>query len=275
MKNSEKEILEKLHKLELEIALELKRICDKYQIEYFLIAGTMLGAVRHGGFIPWDDDMDIGMLRVDYDKFINICKKELSEKYFLQTWDNDSEYPFSYAKIRINDTKIIEKFSKNSNAHLGIFIDIFPFDNVPNSNIRKKIQGKEIYILRRLLWIKKGYGKEYFTSILDKLKYEILRHISNLFTFTYLKEKLYRILTKYNEEVSEFVFTDGSYGYDKEMIKRKWVTNLSTINFEGEKFLAIKDYNEYLSYFYGDYMVLPPEDKRGGHQIIDIDFGKY
>ncbi|MGL6105769.1 LicD family protein [Romboutsia sp.] len=275
MEKNKIEQLEKLHKLELKIALELKKICDKHQIKYFLIAGTMLGAVRHGGFIPWDDDMDIGMLREDYEKFIMVCKKELSEEYFLQTWNSDSEYAFSYAKIRINNTRIIEKFSENSNAHSGIFIDIFPFDNVPDNKIKRKVQCKEIYILRRLLCIKKGYGKEYFTSAQDKFKYEILKCISNLFSFKYLKEKLCKTLTKYNRVSSECVFTDGSYGYDKETIKREWVTNLSTINFEGEEFLAINEYRDYLSYFYGEYMILPPVDKRGGHEIIDINFGIY
>ena len=275
MNNNEKQILKKLHELELKIALELKRICDKHQIKYFLIAGTMLGAVRHGGFIPWDDDMDIGMLREDYEKFIRVCKAELPEEYFLQTWDTDLEYPFSYAKIRINYTEIIEKFSQYSNAHTGIFIDIFPFDNVPEKMIDKKIQGKKVYFLRRLLWIKKGYGKEYFTSTSDKLMYGILRFISKLVSFKYLKDKLQKTLTKYNKGISEFVFTDGAYGYEKEAIKRKWVTNLSTIKFENEEFLAIKEYEDYLSYFYGDYMILPPENKRGGHQIININFGKY
>ena len=91
--------LSKIHSLQIKIALEIKRICEKNGLPYFIIAGTLLGAVRHGGFIPWDDDMDFGLLREDYEKFIEACKTDLSDEFFLHTWDTDPEYPFSYAKI--------------------------------------------------------------------------------------------------------------------------------------------------------------------------------
>ena len=95
--------LQKLHALELEIAAEMKRICEKHRIRYFMIAGTLLGAVRHGGFIPWDEDMDFGMLRADFERFVSVCADELDrEKYFLQTGDSDPGYTYAFAKIRLN-----------------------------------------------------------------------------------------------------------------------------------------------------------------------------
>ena len=92
---------------QLSIAKEIQRICKKHKIIFFLNAGTLLGAVRHQGFIPWDDDLDVGMLRSEYDRFIDIASKELDEAYFLQTWDSDPKYPMPFAKIRLNGTKYI------------------------------------------------------------------------------------------------------------------------------------------------------------------------
>src|SRR5690554_5979187 len=131
--------LAKVHKVQLEIANEVKRICEKNNIKYFMIAGTLLGAVRHRGFIPWDDDLDIGMLRNDYKRFIELAAKELNDTYYLETWYTSSGYGMPFAKIRKNDTRYIEKSSKDVKCHPGIFIDIFPFDNVPNNKVLRLI----------------------------------------------------------------------------------------------------------------------------------------
>ena len=151
------DLMKKVHKVQLEMALEVKRICQNNNIKYFIIAGTLLGSVRHGGFIPWDDDLDIGMLREDYDRFIKIAQKEIGEEYFLQTWDTDSGFALPIAKIRKNGTKFIEQNSSKSELHNGIYIDIFPFDNVPDSDFKKKLQNIVTYILKRFILIKQGY----------------------------------------------------------------------------------------------------------------------
>ena len=131
--------LAKVHLVQLEIANEVKKICENYKIKYFLIAGTLLGAVRHRGFIPWDDDLDMGMLRKDYIKFLKIARKELDDKYYLESWKVASGYGLPFTKIRMNGTKYIERNSKDVNCHLGIFIDIFPFDNVPDNKVQRLI----------------------------------------------------------------------------------------------------------------------------------------
>lgn len=268
--------LQKIHTLELKIALEIKRICEKNDIRYFLTAGTLLGAVRHGGFIPWDDDMDIGMLRNDYNKFIEVCKKDLGNEFFLQTWDTDKQYPFSFAKIRLNGTHFVEAFSENCGAHNGIFIDIFPFDNVPESKLKRKIQAKKYFICKRLLWIKKGMGTNMKSSgFKQQIKYYTFKIFSCIFKYESIKKYFLNVQTKYNDLQTSRVVTDGSYPYDKESLKRNWVSNLELVKFETEEFLAYKDRVEYLEYFYGDFMKLPPVGERNRHMLQNVDFGPY
>lgn len=270
------EQLEKLHTLELKIAKEIKRICEKNGINYFLTAGTVLGAVRHKGFIPWDDDMDIGMLRADYNKFIEACKEDLGSEFFFQTWDTDKEYPFSFGKIRLNNTSFIEKFSENCGAHNGIFVDVFPYDNVPDSVLKRKIQGKKYFICKRILWMKKGMGENMKeASLIKRIKHYIFKVFSSFFKYESVKEYFGKIQVKYNDVTTKRVVTDGSYSFDKESIDREIVTNLESIQFEDEKFLAYVDRVQYLKKFYGNFMELPPEEERDRHIIQKVDFGPY
>lgn len=273
---SSKDQMLKLHLLELEIAREIKRICEKNNIKYFLTAGSVLGAIRHGGFIPWDDDMDIGMLRKDYERFLVTCKTDLDDRFFLQTWDTDPEYPFSYAKLRLKGTRFVEKFTKDSGMYDGLFVDVFPYDNVPDSKILQKIQGLKYFMCKRILWIKKGLG----TNMLQDSKEQMFRYylfliFSKFFNYKRTKEYFRKVQTKYNNRVTQKVVTDGSYSYVKESILSRWAEQLEPVKFETEEFLTYKDRIEYLTYFYGDYLKLPPVEKRNGHSSVCIDFGPY
>ena len=268
-------VLEKVHGLELMIATEVKRICEKNDIKYFLTAGTALGAVRHGGFIPWDDDMDIGMLRSDYNRFIDACKTDLKEEFYLQTWDTDPQYPFSYAKVRLNGTHFVEGFSEKAEMNNGLFIDIFPFDNVPDNPKDRKKQALIYFICKRMLWIKKGMGHSIKNSKTGVLKYYAFLVFSAPFSYKSVKKYYSKVLQKYNNQKTDKIVTDGSYSYNKESIPRKWAENLAPINFETETFSTYKNVKEYLEYFYGDYMKLPPIEKRNGHAMLNVDFGIY
>ncbi len=270
------EQLNKIHSLELKIALEIKRICEKNNIRYFMTAGTLLGAVRHGGFIPWDDDMDIGMMREDYEQFIKACKTDLGSEFFLQTWDTDPDYPFSFGKVRLKGTHFVEGFSEKGGMHNGIFVDVFPFDNVPDNFREQKRQGRKYFICKRLLWIKKGMGTNMKRGSLNQVvKYYAFLIFAHLFRYESIKNYFKNVQTKYNGQNTMKVVTDGSYSYNKESLERKWVENLELVKFETEEFLSYKDRVEYLKYFYGDYMKLPPEEKRNRHLLRNVDFGRY
>ena len=109
-----------LQACELIIAEEIKRICEKHSIKYFLLAGSMLGAIRHKGFIPWDDDMDFGMLRSDYEQFCEVCQDDLNPQFELVNWNTDANYPFSYGKIVLKKTHIKERFAPEMKRNDGM-----------------------------------------------------------------------------------------------------------------------------------------------------------
>lgn len=268
------EQLNHMHKLHLILADELKRICEKNNIKYFMIAGTLLGAIRHQGFIPWDDDMDFGMLREDFEKFLIVCENSLNkDKFFLQTDRNDTYYAFNFAKLRLNGTKVMEEFSSTVNINQGIYIDIFPIDVVPDSKIVSFIQLKKFWFYRNLLWIKCGYGDE---DRKRSITYKIAKKFSHIYSIQTLKKLKHSTITKYSQLMTSKVITsDGSYGLKKEILERKWVENIGDFQFEDRMFKGIKDYDAYLKYFYGNYMQLPPLEKRQHHKRLSIDFGKY
>lgn len=265
--------LRKLQELELDIAIEIKRVCEKNNIKYFLMYGSLLGAVRHGGFIPWDDDMDFGMLREDYDKFIKACEIDLDkEKFFLQTWDTDFLYPFPWAKIQLKGTRFVDDFAPE-NPNNGIAVDIFPFDSVPASDHAKKAQNLRCSFCTKILFIKKAYGKDMeYDSMKKKVFYMALRVLSKMSTYDAVKRYYYKHEIKYNCETTEYL-ASASLNYS--LIKTEWTTHLDQIKFESTEFMAFQKKEEFLSYFYGDYMTPPPMEKRTGHNCISLDFGPY
>ena len=271
MENAE---LQLLHRLELEIAAEIKHICEKHRIRYFMIAGTLLGAVRHGGFIPWDEDMDFGMLRADFDRFIAACAEELdAERFFLQTGDSDPGYTYAFAKIRLNGTRIIEDLSMEAKAHQGIFVDIFPFDNVPDSRLLRKLHERERYLWKNMLAVKLGYhnGQKRAKSL-----QKLLGAAAAILPAGLIRRQKYKAFTRYNNSETRMVVTaEGSYRYYKEMIPKRYTQKLCRMPFADTDFFTFAAYETYLKEMYGDYMTLPPENQRNKHAVLQVDFGQY
>lgn len=261
----------KLQKEIFEIFLEVKCICDKLGIDYFIIGGTALGAVRHGGFIPWDDDFDIGMTRENYEKFLSCAEQYLNQNLFLQTFKTDKHSPFYFAKVRKNNTSFIERYCRNLPIHHGVYIDIFPFDTIPDSDrARKKYyrQGR-----KRLNWYiaKEVCGISANPGILKRFVLETVRTIMHIIILPVPKKILYRRLDTYLQQYNHSKGSQLGYaGLPKIQVPKEDVINPATILFEGVKVKCPCHIKEYLEHNFGDYMAFPPEHERAGHDIIYI-----
>lgn len=259
---------EHLHRCLLDIAMYINQICEENGIHYSMDGGTLLGAIRHNGFIPWDDDLDIAMKRSDYNHFIDACSKQLDkEKYYLQ--NKEEHYAFCFSKLQLNGTEILEDFSKNVEIRHGIFVDIFPYDNVPDNLIKRKMFLLANLILKNVIWVKCGYGTD---SQKRTLRYKIYKLLGLFMNVNRLKQIREKMLTLYNNYNTTYCFTGD---YPDNLIKNSFFERITKIRFEGTELSGFLDYDEFLCTLYGDYMKLPPENDRIIHSGYKINFGKY
>lgn len=270
----DRELLRKVQMVQLEIAKEIKRVCDENNIQYFLCFGTMLGAVRHQGFIPWDDDLDLGMLRSEYERFLEIAPTKLKPEYYLHTWYNDPQYPLPFAKVRKRNTLYLEGKSTRLKEN-GFYVDIFPFDPQPATDEERSSVNKKLQDLFRTKLMKSGYtpwmenGKVVWKKRIGYLYYQVKALAA---TQEGLAKEYDALATSFPE--SDILFWQEGISKMRK-IKRQWCEELAEFNFEGEMFKGPKNYDEMLTTIYGNYMQLPPEDQRENrHQIEAVDFGE-
>lgn len=261
---------------QLDLLTELHRICQKWSIPYFLIGGTLIGAIRHNGFIPWDDDIDVGMLRVDYERFCQACQEELDPAYGLYDWDNDPCSPLPFRKLRIKGTHYQEPMSAGSGVNDGIFIDIFPYDNAPDSEFLRKLQAGQIYLVRKLLVLRCDFSIHNGSTV-KKILYGMLKFLSRIRSVPAWKKTCRKLMLRYNDQPTRRISNMcGAYSYRREMMDRALVLEQVEHVFEGGMFNIPAGYDAFLRGVYGDYMQLPPESQRvGKHGISMIDFGDY
>ena len=262
-----KEQSRKIQELELQALIEVDRICRKHGINYTLTCGSLLGAVRHGGFIPWDDDIDIAMMRNDLIKFEEVCKTELDHKYFYQSHHTEQDYFRLYSKLRINNTIFKESVHSNHNINHGIYIDIFTIDYTPNNKLKKALH----ILLYKIFSY--GLSAKYLNIQARSGKKKMMACFLRLVYLPFTKEFLYRnadkIAMRYkdtNDKLDTIIFS-GPY-LEKECFEYGMFTQYCDIQFEENDVMIISNYKEYLESVYGDYMKLPPKEKQVSHHNI-------
>jgi len=259
--NGEGTVLRKAQIRLLEILIEVDRICRVHNIPYWLDFGTLLGAVRHGGFIPWDDDLDITILRKDYKKLRKVLKSELPEKFVFQDWTTD-KYAFdNYARVK--DTNSLFDWNKfRFQKHKGLFCDIFVAEKGVSIGLKKIID----FIFGRVFRTLNNYGYVSCNSIV-KRKFLYFCAIC-LAPIAYCIVGFERLLAKtfLNDLL---ILSFGTNWYSERYIKD--IFPLKEIIFEKYLFYAPHNTDKYLSHLYGDYMKLPPKDKRGEWHGVKIE----
>lgn len=260
--------------LELKIAVQIKTICDKHKIKYAIAFGTLLGAVRHGGFIPWDDDIDIAMIRSEYDKFLLVASEDLSNEYVIVNYENEPGAGEPFTKIMLRDAVVMEIFAQNASIPHYVFVDVFPYDGTPDNMIAKQVHRFTNYQLRKRILIKSGYN--FRKTGIKKLIYDLIKltlHCSkNKLVNSYRKNEV-----RYSSSNTENVVAlGGNYGYIKDTIPRSWFESYTVLKFEGIEFSTFEKYIDFLKHYYGEFMQLPPSEKQiNKHTVAKLDLTRF
>jgi lipopolysaccharide cholinephosphotransferase len=257
--------LKRLQAAELAVFKELQRLCEKHSLRYYLIGGSALGAVRHSGFIPWDDDIDVGMPRPDYEAFSVLCCSELNERFFWQTYRTERCHTAIYGKLRMNDTVYKESPTMHLPIHHGIKIDVFPVDGTPRHSRTRTLHR----LAFKLCMMKIGADLKLnrATKRQERVAKLLPRRIA-----IFILEKMSRWFAYDRSEV--VVNAGGAWGYEKESAPRAWFAEGVRFRFEDTQAPLPTHWDKYLTRMYGDYMQFPPEEERlDRHPHLSIDFG--
>lgn len=270
------ETLNHLKKVLLMILNDVKTVCDKYGINYYIYAGSGIGVARHGGFIPWDDDVDVAMFRKDFNRFSKLFNEEFGDKYTLRTPDNTDDYFLCFPKVILNGTTYEEFWSENVSFETGIYLDVFILDNVPSNKIKRMIFTNTCYYKRLLKDI--SFLKKHNSSKPKQLLMDVLNIILKIFRWDYLKLKksCLQSYVKYQDNESEYVSDlDGNGHFKPHIFLKSDFEPAKITKFEDIEVKVPNNIDVVLTTMYGDYMEMPPKEKRYNHMPTDLDFGDY
>ncbi|WP_222126828.1 phosphorylcholine transferase LicD [Paenibacillus xylanexedens] len=249
--------------IQIEMLVEVDRICRLYHINYAMIGGTMLGAIRHNGYIPWDDDADIGLLRHEYEKFRKVCETDLDhERFYFQDMQATPGYRWGYGKIRRKGTYFIREGQAHMPYESGVFIDIFPFDNVPDGKLAEKMHNLHCTIIRKILWSE--VGKKTDKNLMMRGVFSLL----SLIPLDIVSNHLQRFSEKCNRKKCQRVrvLTFPTRDHVSEG-RREWYEKTVEYKFENFLLLGMGNADAYLKHKFGDYLVIPPESERKSHPV--------
>lgn len=255
--------LKKVCQIQLEIMDEVHRICEKHNIRYYMIGGTLLGAIRHGGYIPWDLDIDIAMMRDSYERFREVCQIELDKRYCYVDLMFDPNYDRPHALVARKNTKLGLKYDHVNPRRMnkGIYMDIFPLDHAPDDVVLRE---KQAVMLRRIAkWKEYRLPYSYSFNPIKRYAHYAVSALLAWLPVRVINQQQQKIMKKYSEQETTHVCSMASrYAYSKQCMPREIYGEPVLLEFEGRKYYAPAKYEEYLSRIYGDYMTLPPVEKR-------------
>ncbi|MCM1182519.1 MAG: LicD family protein [Roseburia sp.] len=283
MKEYDDVTLKKLQLLELEILKDLINVCEEFDLNYFAFAGTAIGAIRHKGFIPWDDDLDVGMPRKDYEKLLQVFNERYSDKYIIGNPEYMHNYPMVGTCIMIKGTKFTEEVFKDTDCDFGVPLDVLPFDNLPDEDNEFKKYAKRVWFWAHLLILRHmghpnfpnkyrredGKGKCVRTICMVVHWLLVLLRISPMWIYKRYKKTACR----YNNVETERMGWCHSTNPYNDWITRSKAFPTMEVDFEDIKIRLPGDIDEYLHRIYGDYMQLPPPENRKNHFPYCLDFG--
>ncbi len=260
--------LRKLQLVELDGLKYLDKICKENNIEYYLAFGTLLGAVRHKGFIPWDDDIDIAMTGENYLKLLEVMKKNENKKYFFQTLETEKNYYLMWSKLRINNTLFAKEEQLANKINHGIFVDVFPLFEYPDKKDYKRITRK-IKMIKLMIennmtynYQKKHYGK--IGNILSKIIGIIPQKIRNNYAIKNIKK-----LCEYKSNDKRYY--SAFWGVARTYLKENF-QGITYLEFEKDKYMVPINYDSNLKEIYNDYMKIPKEEEREVHKDMCLSF---
>lgn len=259
--------LEEIHNVTIDILKKIIAICEEINIDYYIAYGSLIGAVRHKGFIPWDDDCDLVMLRPDYEKFCKYCQdnEERLRPYKMVTRETMKKYPYNIG--RFNDMSYEAVYDNVIQYDSGVFVDIYPLDGAGNEINKRidKIRKKKSNIFRILLW---SIDAHFEPSTYNKWYRTIIKYFIRLYSkcrgSEYFLNKLESLKKSYNFENSKYV-AEMTWDSGLVLYKKEWFVDTVLFDFEGLEVKAPVGYDEFLKCHYGNYMELPPETERVPH----------
>lgn len=262
--------IEKMQEIEFNLLKSFDEYCQLHDLRYYLAYGTLIGAIRHKGFIPWDDDVDVVMPRKDYEKLLEINPTLRNGQYKLITPKNRADWPYLFSKLV--DTNTLMEESTYKSGKIGVYIDIFPIDGLPD-----KVCARKWHLIKLKYWhfllitVQKTNlkGKTKFRSLIKRIIYPIAKIIG----INNILKKIEKLITKYDFDLSKYVAVQIALDYgSRECVARENYYSTERGSFNGCNFNIPSGYNNILTSIYGDYMEFPPEEERTSHHAYNVTF---
>ena len=275
------EVLSHLQKIEMDILKDFIDICERHNLTYFGFAGTGIGALRHKGFIPWDDDIDVSLPRKDYEKLIHLVEEEMGDKYYMLNTANDINYPLATTRMCLRGTIFHEHAVKNVDCDWGIFLDLYALDNAADGKLAFKWQMWSAWFWSKLLILRSmpkpylafgGFKAKLVTAITSAVHYTMkFFHISK----NWLIRRMNKASQKYNDRETKRIGYFCDTKPDINLYTKEEIYPLRKLQFEDIELPFENDLEKMLTFVYGDFMTMPPVEKRKTHFPYKLDFGPY